>query len=172
MLASELKFKPHQVSPFLWPKNLINHLYVQSVQNLISIVTWVQKSLVTKPCVDIGGMSNRRESEFGIFRIQSFWECHGEISPKTWFVPKGAICPEFLIQPTGRDSDSHISQITNRLEPFNGPSESWESWLPKWYSGLPEFQPIRNPNVKIRSAAVLSRNRIQQWLRSSKFHNF
>jgi hypothetical protein len=32
-----------------------------------------------------------------------------------------------------------------------------DSYCPKWYSGLPEFQPIRDGKLKIRSIAVLSR---------------
>jgi hypothetical protein len=32
----------------------------------------------------------------------------------------------------------------------------------KWYLGLSEFRPIRDPNVTIRFVTVLSRNRIQQ----------
>jgi hypothetical protein len=73
------------------------------------------------------------------------------------------------ISMTGRISDCRNSLITNRWEPFILPSESRESCFPKWYSGHPEFQPIRVWKLKIRSAAVLSKNRIQQRHRSSKF---
>jgi hypothetical protein len=70
-------------------------------------------------------MSNQHEAEFvnGIFCIQSFWGGHGKISPKNKFMPKGAICLELPIQPTGRVFHSRNSQIANQLEPFNGPSE-------------------------------------------------
>jgi hypothetical protein len=56
-------------------------------------------------------MSNQRKAEFvnSALCIQSFWGAHGKISPKTLFVPKGAICPEFPIQPTGRVYDSRNS---------------------------------------------------------------
>jgi hypothetical protein len=45
-------------------------------------------------------MSNQRKVEFvsDIFYIQSFWGGHGKIPPKTLFVSKGAIYPDFLIQ--------------------------------------------------------------------------
>jgi hypothetical protein len=76
------------------------------------------------------------------------------------------------ISMTGRIFDCHNSLITNRWKPFIGPLESWEDCLPKRYSGLLEFQPIRDWKLKIRSATVLFKNRIQQWRRSSKFHIF
>jgi hypothetical protein len=41
--------------------------------------------------------------------------------------------------------------------PYYGPSEISESYLPKWYSGLLEFQPVRDPKIEFMSAAVLSR---------------
>jgi hypothetical protein len=63
---------------------------------------------------------------------------------------------------TDRVSDCRISQIANCLEPFDVPLKRLESYLPIWYSGLPEFQPIRDPKVKIRLAAVLSKDEIQQ----------
>jgi hypothetical protein len=44
-----------------------------------------------------------------------------------------------------------------------------ESFLLKQYSGLLEFWPIRGWKLKIRSTAVLSRNRIQQRRQWSKF---
>jgi hypothetical protein len=74
-----------------------------------------------------------------------------------------------VISASDQVSDCHSSQIANWLEPFNGLSESWESCLLKRYSGLPEFWPIRVWKLKIRSTAILSRNRIQQWRQSSKF---
>jgi hypothetical protein len=74
MLPSEHVFKPQQVLPFMWPKNLMKHLYAQSVQNLISTVIWLKKSIMTKPCVETGHMSNQRKAEVfnEIFRIQRF----------------------------------------------------------------------------------------------------
>jgi hypothetical protein len=75
-----------------------------------------------------------------------------------------------VISASGRVSNRRNSQIANQLEPFNGPSENWESYLLKRYSGLPDFQPIRAWKLRICSAAVLSRNRIQQRRRSSKFY--
>jgi hypothetical protein len=141
MLGSELVFIPRQSSCFLWPKNLTMHLYVRSVQNLNSTVTWLQKYITTEPCVQIGCMSNRWEAEFvnGIFCIYSFCGGHDEISPKTLFVPEGAIGPDLLFQQTGRVSDSRNSQIANFLLPYYRPSERWESCLPKWCLGLLEF---------------------------------
>jgi hypothetical protein len=43
---------------------------------------------------------NQKKAEFvyDIFCIQHFWEGHGKISTKTWFIQEGAICPEMLIQ--------------------------------------------------------------------------
>jgi hypothetical protein len=135
-------------------------MYTQSVQNLSSTETWFQNSVVTKPYVETSHMNNQKKTEFidDIFHMQSIWGGHGEISPKTWFIQEGAICPDFLIQQTGRVPNSRNSQIPNHLDPFYGPSESWES-LPIWYLGLPEFWPIWNPNVKIGSAVVLSRKK-------------
>jgi hypothetical protein len=45
--------------------------------------------------------------------------------------------PRIAQSTTGGVFDCRNSQITNRLEPFNGPSESLESCLPKQYSGHP-----------------------------------
>jgi hypothetical protein len=44
-------------------------------------------------------MSNRMKAEFigNDFGIQCFWVDHGEISPRTYLMPKGTIYPEFLI---------------------------------------------------------------------------
>jgi hypothetical protein len=58
---------------------------------------------------------------------------------------------------TGRVSNCRGSQITHRVEPFDGPSESWESCRLKQYSEHPEIQPIWDRKLKICSAAVLSR---------------
>jgi hypothetical protein len=84
-LHSELVFIPQQVLHILWPKNLTNHLYTQSVQDLISTGTRLQKSVVTKPCVETGRLSNWQKAEFvnNFFCIQSFWGGYGEILPKT-----------------------------------------------------------------------------------------
>jgi hypothetical protein len=100
LLPPDFVFWPQHVSPILWPKNLTKYLYTQSVQNLSSTETWLQKSVVTKPYVETSHMSNQLKSEFvdDIFPIQSFWGGHGKISPKTWFIQDGAICPEMLIQ--------------------------------------------------------------------------
>jgi hypothetical protein len=120
----------------------------QSVQNLPRTGTWIQNAIATKLYVKTGRMSNQKKAEFvdDIFHIWSFWRGHGEISPNT-------------NSATGRVSDCHNSQIANHLEPFNGSSESWESDLPKWYSGLSEFRPIRDWKLKIHFATVLFRNR-------------
>jgi hypothetical protein len=81
MLRSDLVFRPQQVSPTARPKNLPKHLYTQYVQNLIHTETRLQKSLETKPCVQIGHMSNQHKAEFinNIFHIQSFWGGHSVI---------------------------------------------------------------------------------------------
>jgi hypothetical protein len=97
--------------------------------------------------------------------ITLVFKVFGEVVAK--FCQNSDLCRKFKsaqnYDSTNRSgSDSHKTQIANRLEPYYGPSESRESCLPKWYSGLPEFQPIQDSNVKIRSAAVLSRNIIQQ----------
>jgi hypothetical protein len=57
----------------------------------------LQKSVATKPYVEIGRMSNQRKAELihGVFRIQSFWRGHDEFSPRSGLVPKGTICPDF-----------------------------------------------------------------------------
>jgi hypothetical protein len=56
----------------------------QSVQSLPNTASWLQKFIIIKPYVETGRMSNQKKSEFvnGIFHIQSFWGCHGQISPK------------------------------------------------------------------------------------------
>jgi hypothetical protein len=69
-------------------------------------------------------------------------------------------------------SDCRNSQTTNRLEPSSGPSESWESCLPKRYSRLLMLRPIRDWKLRICYAVVLSGCRIQQRRWSSKFRNF
>jgi hypothetical protein len=72
----------------------------QSVQNLPRTGTWIQNAIATKPYVKTGRMSNQKKAEFvdDIFHIWSFWRGHGEISPKTWFMHEGTMCPEILIQ--------------------------------------------------------------------------
>jgi hypothetical protein len=76
-------------------------------------------------------MSNQKKAEFvkDIFHIQSFWGSHGEISPKTWFIQEGLVCPDILIQQpieflTAVTCKSLTvwglnSQIANHLEPVN-----------------------------------------------------
>jgi hypothetical protein len=57
----------------------------QSLHNLSRTGARLQKSVETKPYVKSGHMSNQQKAEFvdDIFCIQSFWEGHGKISPKT-----------------------------------------------------------------------------------------
>jgi hypothetical protein len=102
---------------------------VQSIHNLSRTKAGFQNVVTTKTYVKTGCMSTQQKAEFigNIFCIRSFLGGHGEILPKSWFIPEGAICPEMLIQ-----------------QPVERPSESWESCLPKWYLGLPEFQQIRD----------------------------
>jgi hypothetical protein len=61
------------------------HFNVQSAQNLINIVTRLQKSVATQPCIVMSRMSNHWKGEFvnGNFGIQSFWRGHGKILPKS-----------------------------------------------------------------------------------------
>jgi hypothetical protein len=59
-------------------------------------------------------MSNQHEAKFvsGNFAIQSFLGVHGKISSKTLLVPKGMVCPEFLIQQTNR-----VPTVVNHKSP-------------------------------------------------------
>jgi hypothetical protein len=66
-------------------------------------------------------------SVFGVFRvvmelvsddfgIQSFQGCHGEISLRDQFMPKGQVCPEIFISAILPSSDSPNSEIADHLE--------------------------------------------------------
>jgi hypothetical protein len=70
---------------------------VQSVHNLSRTEAGIQIALASKPYVKTGRVSNQQKAEFGgdIFSIQSFWEGHGEISPKTCYIQEGMICQEY-----------------------------------------------------------------------------
>jgi hypothetical protein len=78
----------------LSPLNLRISFLHQSVQNQFSTVTRFQKSVVTKPYVEMSHMSNQQKAEFvsDVFHIRSFWGGHGEISPKTYFMQEDMIC--------------------------------------------------------------------------------
>jgi hypothetical protein len=140
--SSDHVFKPQRVPLVLCPKNLTKHLYNQSVQKLSSSETWIKKIVAIKLYAEIGHMSNQKRDQFvdDIFCMQSFWGGHGKISPKGWFIWEGQICPELFDSATGRFSDRRNSQIASSLELFDGSSESWESYLPIQYSGLPDFR--------------------------------
>jgi hypothetical protein len=71
-------------------------------------------------------MSNQKKAELvnDNFGIQSFWGGHGEILLRARFMPKGTVCPEIPDSAIRPSSDSRNSQIANRLEPENRPSES------------------------------------------------
>jgi hypothetical protein len=135
--------------------------------------TWLQNSITTKPYVETGRMSKKKKAEFigDIF----VYEVSREFMVKFCQTPdlyRKVQSAQKCWLATGRVSDCRNSQIANRLELFNGPSESWESFVLKQYSRFLESWPIWDLKLKIRFAAVLSRNRIQQQRQLSKFHNF
>jgi hypothetical protein len=49
-------------------------------------------------------VSNRQKAEIvnDNFGIRNFLGCYGEILPRDQFMPKGQVCPEFSIQPSGQ----------------------------------------------------------------------
>jgi hypothetical protein len=87
-------------------------------------------------------LSNQEKAELfsDSFGIRSFQGCHGEISPRDQFMPKGLICPEFPISANQPYSDSRNSEIADHLESDNEPSESSESYLTGWYLAIRGFQ--------------------------------
>jgi hypothetical protein len=49
---------------------------------------------MTEPYAETSRMSNQRKAEFvgDLFRMQSFWGGHSEISARTCFIQEGMIC--------------------------------------------------------------------------------
>jgi hypothetical protein len=83
----------NQTSPcftYLGPLNLRFHPYVHSVQKVqhrdLSL-----KACTVEPCIRWDYVSNQRKAELvsNNFGIQSFQGCHGKISPRDQFMPKG-----------------------------------------------------------------------------------
>jgi hypothetical protein len=156
----------------LWTKNLTKQLYTQAVQNLSSAETLFKKSIViNRMSKQVIWVTSRNLSSLVTFFI---YEAPREVVVK--FCPKPILYSKVWSarntdSETGQVSDCHNTQTANHLEPYNEPLESWESCLPKQYSGLLEFWPIRDWELRIHYASALSRCRIQQRHRSSKFHN-
>jgi hypothetical protein len=71
-------------------------------------------------------MSNQQKADFvnNIFRIPSFWGGHGIFFAKNLMYAGRSNLPRISDSATGRVSDSHNSQIANRLEQFNRSAES------------------------------------------------
>jgi hypothetical protein len=70
-------------------------------------------------------MSNQRKAEF--VGDNFLCEVSGKVMAKfrkNEFYTGSYDLPENVVSSSGRFSDCHNSQIANRLEPFNGPSES------------------------------------------------
>jgi hypothetical protein len=84
-------------------------------------------------------MSNQRKSEFvnGNFGIQSFCGGHGKISPKSWLMLKGWVCPEFLIQQTGWVP----TVITHKLLTIGSSlMDHWKSERVAYWNGIQDFR--------------------------------
>jgi hypothetical protein len=117
------------------------------------------KTLTVKPCIRWDRLSNQEKAELfsDSFGIRSFQGCHGEISPRDQFMPKGLICPEFPISANQPYSDSRNSEIADHLESDNEPSESSESYLTGWYLAIRGVSVWSRPQIWLFSpAAVLS----------------
>jgi hypothetical protein len=108
---------------------------VQSVHNQSRTETGIQNTVVTKPYVEMSPMSNQQKSEFvsNIFWIRSFWEVMAKFHQKPILYRK-VWSARNAASANNRVSNCRNSQIANRLEPFNGPWEIRESFLPKWYA--------------------------------------
>jgi hypothetical protein len=143
--AEPVTFRFHVQTPAsftLFVAQKPNQTFVsQTVQNLPRNRTGIHNAVGTKPYVKIGHMSDQQKAEFvdNIFCIRSFWGGHDKILPKNLIYTGRCNLSRNANSASGQVSDHRNSQIANRLDPFNRPSESWEGCLPKWYSGLPEF---------------------------------
>jgi hypothetical protein len=105
----------------------------------------IQNAITTKPHVKMNRMTHQQKAKFvgDIFYMRCFCGGHGEILPRTVLYRKVWSARKAVL-PTGRVSDRRNSQIANRLDPCNRSLESLESFIPKRYSRLPDFQPIQN----------------------------
>jgi hypothetical protein len=84
-------------------------------------------------------MSNQKKYEFigDIFGIQSFWGGHGEILSKTGFIQEGAICPDFLIQQTGRVPTAITGKSLTVWSCF---MDHWKAERVVYQNGIGDFQ--------------------------------
>jgi hypothetical protein len=78
------------------PASLTHHMaqkpdrttVIQSIHSVSRTKAGLQNAVTTEPYIEMSCMSNQRKAEFigDIFRMQSFWGGHGEISPITYFI--------------------------------------------------------------------------------------
>ncbi len=97
LVSSQICFQTLVTLTHLRPQDLRIPFLHQYIQNHFSTVTWLQKSVAVKPYVETSRMGNQQKAEFinRSFWIQNFWGRHGKFSSKSWFRPKGPVCPEF-----------------------------------------------------------------------------
>jgi hypothetical protein len=133
-------------------------LSVQSVQNLSITVTWLQKSVATKPSIETGPM--RTNGKISLLTVFSIYEVSGEVMEK--FCQETNLCrrvrsvEKISNSATWPSFVSSYSEVADRLESRNEPSGSWESYLSNWYSKLPEFQISLVSGILYLPTAVLS----------------
>jgi hypothetical protein len=123
-----------------------------------STSSWFQNPIAIKSSIRIDRMSNQWKDEFinGNFGIWSFWGGHNKILSKSWFRPKGRICPEFwLSNPVEFSTAITHKSLTiwdctrdhrkgERVAYCNG---IWDSW---------SFGQSETQNLSFFSAAILS----------------
>jgi hypothetical protein len=102
LVAYGIRIQPSPWFMYLLPLKPDHSSLCQSAQKVFRTLSLLKNPITIKLCIGIGHMSNQQKAEFvnNNFGIQSFWRGHGKILSKSWFRPKGQVCPEFwFIQP-------------------------------------------------------------------------